>query len=321
MLPGLLFYFSYELHYIMYKYWGFGLKIQSELKIPELLPASFKNADVTVKHGSIPDLLPNNKVSAEQYEYAIGDNNYFYHIKGTCRYYVSNGCEIKICPDPGIDDRSVRIFLLGSVIAALLLQRNMFPLHVSAILKDQKLILFTGESGAGKSTTLAQLALKGYHVFTDDICVLKHEISQSGEPVIDAYASYPMIKLWKDSAIRLNNNTYAGQDFNVRPGMEKYGHFFFDEFNTNAYPVSKIFVLTKSELPNDEPIERLTGLRAFKELQITIYRKHQLHNNQLLALYFKLINQLISRCEIYLINMQSGYESSTGLKPFPEEYL
>jgi hypothetical protein len=305
----------------MYKYWGFGLKIASELDIPELLPASFTNADVTVKCGSIPKTLPGNMVSADQYEYAISDNEYFYHIKGTCTYYVANGCQIKIFPDPGVDERSVRIFLLGSVMAALLLQRNMFPLHVSAILKDQKLILFTGESGAGKSTTLAQLVLKGYRVFTDDICVLKYEIGEGGEPLINAYASYPMIKLWKDSAIMLNHNTYAGQDFKVRPGMEKYGHFFFEDFDTNAYPISKIFVLTKSELPNNQSIERLTGLRAFKELEITIYRKHQVHNNHLLALYFKLINQFINRCQIYRVNMQSGYESSTVLKPFPEEYL
>jgi hypothetical protein len=103
--------------------------------------------------------------------------------------------------------------------------------------------------------------------------------------------------------------------------MDKYGHFFFDDFETKPYPINKIFVLTKSELPNNQQVERLTGLRAFKEMEITIYRKHQVHNKHLLSLYFKLINQLINQCEIYRINMQSGYQNNTELKPFPEEFL
>jgi hypothetical protein len=305
----------------MYQYWGFGLYIQSELEFPELLPASPINADVTIRLGSIPEVLRSDLVSAEQFEYAISDNEYFFHIKGVCGYYVTNGREIIVCPSAGADNRSVRIYLLGSVMAALLLQRDMFPLHVSAILKNEELILFTGESGAGKSTTLAQLALKGYRVFTDDICVLKPEIDETGNPAIAAYASYPMIKLWKDSAIRLNHDTFNNEGFNVRPGMDKYGHFFFDDFETKPYPINKIFVLTKSELPNNQQVERLTGLRAFKEMEITIYRKHQVHNKHLLSLYFKLINQLINQCEIYRINMQSGYQNNTELKPFPEEFL
>jgi serine kinase of HPr protein (carbohydrate metabolism regulator) len=55
--------------------------------------------------------------------------------------------------------------------AAIPLQRQTLPFHASAISVNNKLILISGESGAGKSTALTVLILRGYAVFSDDVVV------------------------------------------------------------------------------------------------------------------------------------------------------
>ena len=43
-------------------------------------------------------------------------------------------------------------------------------MHASAIVHEGKAVLFTGISGAGKSTTANAFRLKGYKMLTDDVC-------------------------------------------------------------------------------------------------------------------------------------------------------
>lgn len=302
----------------MFQYLAFSLKIQSEILLPELLPTTFINADVTIRLGVIPLSIEGKTHDSDVCTYTINDNEYTFDFKGISKYYAAHGSQIIVEPYPGIDGRSIRIYILGGLMANILLQRGEMPLHVSAILKDEKLILFTGYSGAGKSTTLAQLHLKGYKIFTDDICVLKSLFNGTKNQLV-GNSSYPMLKLWKDSSKKLNNFTFESEDYHVRPGFEKFGHFFFEEFDANSYPIDKIFILTKDERFKNKPAERLHGLSAFKELEVSIFNRHQLHNNILRNLFMNTISQLINECSIYKINMHP--DSLDELKPFPVELL
>src|ERR1700733_4396296 len=134
----------------MYKYWGFGLHIASEIEFPELLPADFSEADVSILIGKAPDMLEGEVVKKRAFS-ITGKDEYLLGIKNICRYYVSHGNRIIAEPAPGIDERSIRLFLLGTAMGALLYQRGYIPLHASAIIKDGRLMLFAGNSGAGKS--------------------------------------------------------------------------------------------------------------------------------------------------------------------------
>ncbi len=304
----------------MYRYWGFGLHIQSEIEFPELIPASFDTADVTIFKGTVTNTVIGTNYDGVYSSHSINEKECFLDMKSVCKYHVSNGNKIMLDPYEYIDARSIRIFILGTVMTALLLQRGLMPLHCSAIKKDGKLILFTGDSGAGKSTTIAQLALKNYKTFSDDICVLQYVNDDDGERIV-ASASYPMIKLWKNSTERLNDPSFSNEDFNVRKGYEKYGHFFKDKFDTGTYPIDKIFVLTKDEMPAEHNIEQLSGIKAFKELEVAIFRQYQMNGKVAKVLYFKIISKLIAECLIYKLNVQSGYENKEGYKPFPVKFL
>ncbi len=280
----------------MYYYWGFGLNIASEIEFPELLPASLSVPDLVIKLGKIPADIQGGRVEKKDHTYAISDTTYFLDIRNVSKYYVPDMNNVIVEPYTGIDGRSVRIYLLATVMAFILQQKGMIPFHASGIIKEGGLILFAGDSGAGKSTTLAHLVSKGYKIFTDDVCVL--QLSTGDNPVLMGVASYPMVKLWDDAIENLDNEAFGERTFRVRKDMDKFGQFFFDSFSTVAFPIRQIFIMKVGD--TDEVVcRRLSGLDAFQQLERQAYRQHLIVNKELRILHFKKMSILAEHCTIY----------------------
>lgn len=157
-------------------------------------------------------------------------------------------------------------------------------------------MLITGHSGAGKSTTLAGLLKNGHTIFSDDVVVLN---KPDGQPV-QATASYPMIKLWDDTLVKLAHEQFNDRSFAIKNGLDKYGIFFHHQFDTASHPVKSIVVLKKSDVPQVTVIE-LEGALAFRELSRQIYRPVLLHNNSLKALAFTKVMALAQTCKVYKV--------------------
>jgi hypothetical protein len=276
----------------MHHYTAFGLNITSAIPFPELLEGSFNNPDVTIITGKVPQQLQG-EVSQSNEASAANHDEFLWDIPDVCKYYASNGKNIIIEPYDGIDNRSVRLYLLATVMASILYQRNTITLHASAININGKLTLITGDSGAGKSTALAGLVKKKYRIFSDDIIVIKEDKDKR----INALASYPMIKLWDDAIVKLQDELFNDRSFHVAPDMDKYGIFFHKDFDRNPYPVERAFILHVKE---DGAIEtrRLEDADAFKGIEPQVYRPHLLHSNYLRQLNFTTILNLIRGMEI-----------------------
>jgi len=287
----------------MFKYWGFGLHIASEIGFPELLPATFTEADVTITIGKTPE-LPEGEVIRKKIFSSITKHEYLLSVKNICKYYAGYGKTIIAAPVPGADERSVRVFLLGTVMAAILYQRGEIPLHASAIVKDGKLIIFAGNSGSGKSTLLAQLLAKGYEAFTDDICILRLQDTHEHSEVVGT-ASYPMIKLW-DNAISELDSTMFTRDFKIRPQLPKYGQFFYETFNQGTLPVDKIFILTTKRPADNASIKKFDGINIFKKLEKQAYKHQLIADTQLKGLYFSLLSRLSIQSPVYEVYRQEG---------------
>ncbi len=277
----------------MYQYYGFGLSILSDREFPELLPASFSNPDVTILTGPVSLPGTGQQVRFGSYAVELHDHEIYFEAEEMATYVAKNGDTIVVHPHSSeADERTLRIFVLGTLLAAIVFQRNRLPLHASAILTDDGLALITGDSGVGKSSTLGGLIKKGRKVFSDDVVVLG--------PEKQVWASYPMIKLWSDTQEKLNEPAFAGKTFEIRQGMDKYGLFFHDDFDTGSYPVTKIIVLKKG---GTEPISHtvLAATRAFDELRKQVYRPMFIHNNALRWLIFSQISQLINACQVVVV--------------------
>lgn len=276
-----------------YHYWGFGLNILSELEFPELLPHNFENPDVNFVLGDAPETIDGKTISSKSFSYIINDRELLFTVHDVARYYAVNGHQIIIESfEPVQDRRSIRLYVLATVMAAILLHRNCLPLHASALKQGKNLILITGDSHAGKSTTLAGLHRKGYTVFSDDVVVLQNDVSGVG-----AAASYPMIKLWNDTLEKMNDSRFEDRSFRIQQNFDKYGFFFHDHFDRNRYPVKKVFVLKVQDIP-DLTHRSLCGKDAFEALLNQVYRPMLLQSNDLRRLCFLLVSDMVKNSSI-----------------------
>lgn len=283
----------------MYKYFGFGLDILSDIEFPELSPASFDIPDIAIKTGEIPDIPNGSIIQNIDFTYIISDDELIFSVKDIATYYAGYGTEIIVAPVGGNHEmRSIRLFILATVMAAILLQRRLLPMHASAVLANNELILLCGDSGAGKSTSLAGLIKRGYTIFSDDIIVLQKD---SNSNIINGTASYPMIKLWENSLQTLDHHMFQDRSFPVRPGLNKYGIFFHETFNRRRYPVKKILLL-KIGTYDTIQTEQLSGIRAFEMVSNQIYRPILLQSRLLRTMSFNITGLLLQHTDVYLIS-------------------
>jgi hypothetical protein len=72
-------------------------------------------------------------------------------------------------PVAGIEEGSAHLFLSGSTIGALLIQRGVLVLHSGVVLSDDCCIVCLGHSVAGKSILATAVSLRGCKMLGDDL--------------------------------------------------------------------------------------------------------------------------------------------------------
>jgi len=192
-------------------YRAFGLTIASRLPLPEL-PQAEGEPDVEIVPGPVPPELPGAVRRGVRFQVAPGE--LLLQVDGVARYLARGGRRIVVDRAAGAPPESVRLFLLGSVFAALLLERGVLPLSASAVATQGGCLVFMGHSAAGKSTLAAGFVSRGYRVLTDDVCAISFA---TGGPMV--WPAYPQLKLWPDVLLKLGRDPSAlGR---VRPELEK----------------------------------------------------------------------------------------------------
>lgn len=209
----------------------FGLTVVSELMLPEL-PIAHGNADVSIRYGKTPIELDN--ALFKQKNCQAGPSQLLLNVPAAGRFHVRNGNSITIEPIATADEKTIRLFLLGTAFGALLMQRGILPIHGSAIALDGRGIIFTGASGAGKSSLLAAFRQQGANFLTDDVAA----VSMDADGTHWLNPAYPQQKLWRDSAeaVGLNLDGHA----RVLPDMDKYALPSTAGFSSTAVPLAAI---------------------------------------------------------------------------------
>jgi len=184
----------------VYNYQVFGLKIGSDLELPELFADDSDGAsDVTIQCGTIRG----------EWDAGLHSDSgaLVLVIPQVARFRIAGGQSITVEPDTGVPERNVRLFLLGSAFGALLHQRGLLPLHANAVEIEGKAVAFMGESGAGKSTLAAWFHDRGHRILADDVCVVRS--TQTGRPIISS--GLPRLRLWAE-ALALTGRDVASFD-------------------------------------------------------------------------------------------------------------
>lgn len=223
-----------------YRYHLYGLNIDSALPCPELFAQTgpqTANPDCAWQLAHLgPEL---DQASFANARVQIAPGVYQFLIDDVARYRIEHGERILIDPAPDAAEGDVRLWLLGTALGALLHQRGLLPLHVSALALDGAAYAFCGDSGAGKSTLAAALHRRGLALLTDDVGL--------AVPQADAvrfYPGFPRIKLWRDAL------AHFGLDH--RPLIrdltrtDKFHLRLEEGFHPEPLPLRRLYVLERS---------------------------------------------------------------------------
>lgn len=184
-----------------YTYTLFDCIIQTTFPCPMLIPAfDHVSPDVVMIEGRVPMALPDAIAEGENWQASPGK---FLWRGGrqAGRFLVEGGQKITLERNLAVDEKLAG-HLLSGVLAALLRQRGMLVLHANTAVTNRGAVTVTGETGAGKSTTLAALLNCGCAMLADDITVLR--LGASG--LVEALPGIAKLNLCEDAAEMLGHS-------------------------------------------------------------------------------------------------------------------
>jgi len=267
-------------------YIAFGLTIASSIELPPLRKSPVTTIDVTIEYGKVSrDGLEKPEVVKPFSQTAA--NELWLHIPEVAWFYVSHGNRIVIDAEADSDLQTIRLFLLGSCLGAILHQRNCLVIHGNAIRFGDECVIFAGNSGNGKSTLAAAFYQRGYKVLADDLAVVDEQLR--------VQPSYPQLKLWHDSAKKLNIDT--DQLKQIRHQINKYAYPIKKGFCTTPLPVRALYILNTHNEESFE-LEPIQGVAKFNPLKNNTYRLGYLEGLGLKPTHLKQCAELANRIKL-----------------------
>lgn len=240
----------------MAHYYSYGLRLHSDVPLPELVPVDAGACDVRIRlrSGAPPgdrDLGPDESLLA-------------WEEVGTFR--VSRGEAIAIYPHDGDDSDLIQFPLMGPVLGTLLSQRDRIVLHASAVAIRGRAVAFVGHKGFGKSTTAAALHARGHALVTDDL--LPIAIDEDTGPT--TWAGYARLSLWPDAVTAVGKDPSALRRLHERVRKKALPVSLGPE---DALPLDAIYVLSRDECLG---IRELTPRESFLDLMRYSYCRSRL---------------------------------------------
>ncbi len=264
----------------MNAYRAFGLNILSDLEIIEFLPSSFDptSVDVKIASGQVPISINGDSASIH---FQANENQALLNIKNIAHFLIENGQKITYKSYPSCDQDTLRLFLLGSCMGALMQQRGHIVLHGNTVSSDLKTCtVYVGNRGSGKSTMAGWYYQQGAHVLADDVCVIAFDKKGTARVV----PSYPQIKLWEDSAKLLGINTQNLRQ--VRPQDNKFALSVHSQYYKSSLPLAEIIEINTQA-------NNLSQITSIEKIQLLIRHSYRYHFLKKMGLTHAYVKQLM----------------------------
>ncbi len=286
-------------------YKGFGLRVLSEIPLPELAQVSDEieeEVDITILKSDMPELWY--ELSSPKKKLVVLENLVMFQISDIAIFSIQEGKRIVVSPMPGYEEDIVRIYVLGTCMGALLMQRKIFPLHGSAVAINGKAYAFIGDSGAGKSTLASAFLSHGYGLLSDDVIAVS--FSEEGyTPLV--IPSYPQQKLWQNSLDAFGMET--GKYKSIYGRENKYCVPVTSKYFSEPLPLAGIFELVKTDnnMIEIQPIEKL---KRFQTLFSHTYRNFLIPPLGLTEWHFNTSVSIVNQINLYqLCRPASGFSA------------
>lgn len=251
-------------------YRAYGLSFASAIELPELAEGEPGPVDAEIIWAATEPL----DATAEEHAdgLCVREQTAQFLVEGVARYTIEDGRRIlieRLPPNPGQPyacEEDLRLFALGSAMGALLYQRDVLPLHASAVAAPQGTWAFTGVSGAGKSTLASWLGTHwGLPLVTDDVL--------AAHPQGDTFRLYPgpaRAKLWIDTLAALGmSHVGLTRDYSR---ADKF-HMRMRDIDPGPCPPLRGLVFLERGSDDEPPsLTAITGMEAFQAMRTALYR-------------------------------------------------
>ena len=274
---------------VKYLYKAFGLNLESDFKLNGLLPSDGP-AEVCIYEGDVSVMFPGS--FEESTHWSEGKEKFAFRLFGVGAFLISGGSEIIIQSAPELTDEIRELYILGTCMGALLLQRGLLPIHGSTLSLHNKQVIFTGFSGAGKSTITASLIKRGYSFLADDISAV--HINENGEASI--IPAFPKQKLCEDAATMILGGT---EGLKKIPGIrDKYHVPSSEQFISENRKLGALFELSTHD-GSEVEIEEVEGVEKLAVITRNTFRYSLIKIMGIEKEHFQQCSQIAKTIKVY----------------------
>lgn len=243
----------------------YGCTLEADRLIPGLLPACGNDTDITITFDTSPSWgKENGGITYSTVGLLVRRLEAGYHIvygDGTEFLISPEGDRIAAASPQGATLADTCIYLVGPVMGFAVRLRGLVCLHASTVMIDHRAFALCGPAGAGKSTTAAAFAQRGYAVLAEDVAALD---DRGG--AFSVQSGYPRVNLWPESAAALCGAADALPA--ITPNWEKRylpltGPA---QFHSVAAPLAAIYVFGSRGSQSRPEIRELKGIEALLAL-------------------------------------------------------
>lgn len=231
----------------MFSYYAYGLGIHSALPLPEFVSQE-SGCDVTILlEKADPSVYVPLEVADQSLYCKIATEEAILYSKNLGVFLVRGGREIVVIPVPDVEDRLIRLYIVGTIMAILLYQRGLLVLHASVVDIDGSAVAILGQSGAGKSSTAAALHAHGHNIIADDVCAVSLDT-----PTPTVFPGFPQIKLSLEAAATLG---YDIESLHLLHSQEKRRAYRVTQgFSHNPLPLKRLYALAEDTALRIKPL-------------------------------------------------------------------
>ncbi len=274
----------------MYYYSAFTLTFQSDLPLPsysqlDTLPAA---ADVVIKRVQAPlDSSP----------------AFHYQFEETLHLWAHEGKEIFYYTEETWEVRFIRMYILDYALIGLFYQRGWFPLHGgSVVMPDGKVMIITGPSGTGKSTTVTQFAAAGYPLLGDDIAVIT--FVEDKMMVLPAYPEISVYEHVYDQYKKFFTVTSESRRWSMPSKVDFRPR---DVFQTEPAELSTMVFLDPESVENPtlQPISGSLAMQRLREQSLNYLSS--VENFGIIEDYFQKAIKICRHLNLYLLSITKNY--------------
>ncbi len=273
-------------------YRAFGMTIASEVVLYAERTV-VEDAEVIIRFGKCPPMTEEPLLELDWVKVSI--NQAILLVPEVGLFFVHNGKEIIMDIIEGVDEETIRLYLLGTCMGIILQQRKRVAMHGSCVCKKGHALLIMGDSGAGKTSLAAEFLARGWKLMSDDVTPIRNE-----SDFMYVQSSYPGQKMWVDTIERSHSeDRVVDRVIREDDGRQKF------QLNAKKVFVNKELPLKYAVMivPQGDTLcmGEITGFLKTDILMRNVYRRYLVTDKEGQVKQFDTCLKLAKQTKIFLI--------------------